>query len=150
MKSYRPTPNPLNVTGAAARSVAAADAAAIAWWNHADSLAAEVDRTLNAENPIAGDIVAAAEAWRAYITHNDTMPTLARRWQTQSGRSHEPLQSWGMEGGAMASASIVIERSAYALRDKLTNAGVPMAKIPNGAHTIEFIDYWRDAAARGC
>ena len=149
MQSYRPNPSPLTITGAAARSVASADAAAKAWWDHADALAAELERTLSAaEKATASDIASAADAWRAFVGHNETRDTLVTRWKVTPW-SHNATAVWRIDG-AYCTAEGAILRCADRLRYTLTNAGVPMGKMPGPVHSADFADYWRDAAARGC
>lgn len=149
----RPTPSALLVTGAALRSVQAADAAAIAAYDALDRAAELVcaafggrEDTLDASR-MASIFEALGEFRRCSKQVEWPGCKLAQRWSRSAVApvftsasschdSHKP-DVYGLESHAIDAA--------YRLKTTLTRAGVPM---PDSDHTTA--QYWRDAAARGC
>lgn len=145
-----PSVAPLNLTGAAARSAAASDAAAQSWLSRmqssADRLLAAVSRERNATN-----IAEAIRATDAYKVAWNAKDALAPRWRDadatlirgDGGRVHiYAPQEWFMH--PWVALLECAEKSAKHYRETLINAGVPMS---DGLETPQ---YWDDAAARGC
>ncbi len=141
----RPEVKPLNVTGAALRSVQAADAAADAAYNHLANMAMVCETIMLRENPTASDIADAIEALARVQEARKVVESLAPR--------HNKVQviyssTWPIAGGIYTSAENAIETAARKLRFDLIAAGVSM---PIPLHGVtDAAQYWRDAAARGC
>lgn len=150
----RPTPSALLVTGAALRSVQAADAAAIAAYDALDRAAELVcaafggrEDTLDASRM--ASIFEAMDEFKRCSKQVEQGPgcKLAPRWAkstvapvfSDASSCHDSKKPdvYGLESHAIDAA--------YRLKTTLTRAGVPM---PDSDHTTA--QYWRDAAARGC
>lgn len=144
----KPGPRP-NVTGAALRSVEAADAAADAAYATLEEAASRLSELLCVKNPNATDL---ANAVSALIAFNDAKAVVLglvprHQWYRATLRQYWPIS------GVMASQTDPVEavkEAGIRLHKTLKDAGVPMGGLPSRTNSIEWVEYWQDAAARGC
>ena len=140
------------VTGAAARSVEAADQAAEAAYAQLAAAAKVLQDALNVPfaEANATTIVTALEAYQAFLAATDAVAGLAKRHARYSTSCYFgwPLSTVGLTGPMGA-----IESAMNTLHANLEDAGVPMGRIvvdEDGTDVAAAIRFWRDAAARGC
>lgn len=136
------TPPALAVTGAAAQSMRAADQAAALTIQTLHTTADRLSSWL-ASHPTTDDATTMAGGLRLLASYDAALADIIdlaprhRKALTVADRAYWP-------GGRCSPAQAAARRAAE-LRQRLTDAGIPM---PDGGELT--VAYWHDAAARGC
>ena len=135
---------PLNVTGAAARMVAAADAKADAVYEALNRAADRLTRAclVPRDGVDATALVEALDAAAEFKIRHEAIKDIALRHQSHSVSI---VDSWPLAGRGRMDARDCPRDAAVGYHARLIEAGVSM---PDSAG-VDTPDYWRDAAARG-